>query len=474
MSRSNWRRFYPHVFATIALALLAVGSLALSVATARSTSLAVRSALLPVVNALAQAQPPAAELPPGGSAPAAPDAAAIERVAVDYLEAIDAGEWEAGWALTHPDTRGGIEMDGWALPQIAEQGSGLEERWRYELSYALPTLMMGADIELGRIVTQEMSGWAELTVHAQFPGTLILRRLGDGWALDLEATRQAEAREAVTRQLEAFGSSENDPYQFMRSMMMAEGDGLNDYSLIDLVLSPRMDAEFRVDEVRVAGDEATVRVTGLSLLRLAMPLANGDRGWSMAWCREPVLLDPGMTFEEAMAGKLREEETTRICQSNLKQLSLAMLMYCQDYDERFPPADRWCAATYPYTRNRAIHHCPADDAPFSYAFNYKLSRQPLSAIDDLSMTIMLYESEIGKGDAFDWPDYPGTSLPDPGRHEDANNYAYADGHVRLDAPWSCMVEPEAYQLKRPERMPPGMEGMPGMEPGMEPEPPCEE
>ncbi len=449
MSGRDRRPMRSLLVAMMALVLIAAVSIALSVANARSTSSSVRAALLPIITALSQAEAiDTTDLLPDGVTPPPPVAQAIERTALAYLAAIDTGDWEAAWALTDPESRGGIEMDGWALPRIAEaEGSGLESRWHDGM---LPLLMMGADAEMGRIVTEEMSGWVELTVRTAVPGTLVLRRAGEDWALDLEATRQIEARDAVRRQLKALSQSDDDPSSFFRAMIMMEGDGLGALALTELALSRQMQAEFHVEQVRATDDRAIVRVKGESIIRVAMPLANGDRGWSLAWCRAPVFLDAEVSFEDAVAGTLRApmrgRDASQICRSNLKQLALGMLMYTQDYDEHFPPADRWCSAVYPYTRNRAIFSCPADDADFSYAFNYKLSRQYREAVGHPAGTIMLHESEIGRGNAFDWPDYPGSSLPIPGRHDGLNNYAWVDGSVSMRHPDHPSVQADAYRL----------------------------
>ncbi len=471
MLRRIWQQWRPQTLLVVALAAVIAGSLALSTATARSNSAAARSALISIIAALQQAPPPQAPDLPAGEPATPAQRAAIERAVLGYLQAIKAREWEVAWGFTHPDTRGGIEVNEWSLPQIARQQEGDEytSEWLYELRYSLPMILMGADIELGQIATGEMDGWADMTVRFEVPATLVLRRLGDDWAIDLEATRQLEARAAIERQLEPLRREPGTGTEWLRAMMMMDEPATGAMSLTDLALRDSLAADFAVGDASVADDRARVQVVGVATMHLALPLANGDRGWSIAWCRELVLLEPGETFAEVIEGKLRGAAATRACQGNLKQLALGMLMYAQDYDMRFPPADRWCAATYPYVRNRQIHHCPADDAAFSYAYNYKLSRRLLDEVAYPSEMIMLYESEIGKGDAFDWPDFPGTSVPDPGRHDEANNYAYADGHVRLDAPWSCRVQEDAYRLQpthEAEDMPPEMPPPP--------EPPCEE
>jgi prepilin-type N-terminal cleavage/methylation domain-containing protein/prepilin-type processing-associated H-X9-DG protein len=66
--------------------------------------------------------------------------------------------------------------------------------------------------------------------------------------------------------------------------------------------------------------------------------------------------------------KAREKARQASCMSNLKQLSLAMLMYAQDYDERltiswYTPNDDngyvWADAIVPYMKNLQILDCPS-------------------------------------------------------------------------------------------------------------------
>src|SRR5947209_7161741 len=61
--------------------------------------------------------------------------------------------------------------------------------------------------------------------------------------------------------------------------------------------------------------------------------------------------------------RYRTRPTT--CQSNLKQLALATLMYAQDYDDRLPVRRNWSDGIYPYLKNRSVYVCPSasDGAP---------------------------------------------------------------------------------------------------------------
>lgn len=116
------------------------------------------------------------------------------------------------------------------------------------------------------------------------------------------------------------------------------------------------------------------------------------------------------------------------CMSNLKQISLGILMYAQDHNEHFPDADKWVDEVTPYVKNDAIFHDPQDapDHQWSYAFNKALSGKTLAQVAAPAETVMLFDSTTGTKNAADL----GESLPHPGRHHGANVYALADGHVK--------------------------------------------
>jgi prepilin-type N-terminal cleavage/methylation domain-containing protein/prepilin-type processing-associated H-X9-DG protein len=66
--------------------------------------------------------------------------------------------------------------------------------------------------------------------------------------------------------------------------------------------------------------------------------------------------------------KAREKARQSSCLSNVKQLTLALMQYCQDYDECLPMA-YWVPAprgglflsTQPYIKNFQVHDCPSSD-----------------------------------------------------------------------------------------------------------------
>lgn len=117
-----------------------------------------------------------------------------------------------------------------------------------------------------------------------------------------------------------------------------------------------------------------------------------------------------------------------ICVSNLKAHSLSVMMYVQDWDEKFPPAARWhdleMASKY-VAKDNPNPKCPTATTPFSYAMNSSVAGQRLDQIDDPQKRIILFEM-----DAYT-PNVVGgkQNLPDTPRHA-GDNFAQVDGWAK--------------------------------------------
>jgi prepilin-type processing-associated H-X9-DG protein len=116
------------------------------------------------------------------------------------------------------------------------------------------------------------------------------------------------------------------------------------------------------------------------------------------------------------------------CLSNLKQLSMAMLMYAPDSDEVLPPANKWETVLRPYHKSDRILSCPADGQPHSYALNANIAGASMRAVKSPGTTVALFESNQHK------PNSAGTkaAVAGPPRHMGGNHYAFVDGHVTLE------------------------------------------
>ncbi len=160
--------------------------------------------------------------------------------------------------------------------------------------------------------------------------------------------------------------------------------------------------------------------------------------------------------------KAREKARTASCQSNLKQLALAINMYVQDYDETLPPGNAtyaigyvtWATLIDPYTKNAQVFICPSDRAlnP-GYAMNAGLTISQTFGLtvagsiakmqkpaETLVLADMVRTSTPGAGyavmgkpgwAAVRWgcsPNWPPCQATD--RHNDGANIAFLDGHVK--------------------------------------------
>jgi prepilin-type N-terminal cleavage/methylation domain-containing protein/prepilin-type processing-associated H-X9-DG protein len=162
----------------------------------------------------------------------------------------------------------------------------------------------------------------------------------------------------------------------------------------------------------------------------------------------------------------REKARQTSCLSNLKQYSLATLMYVQDYDEAFPysaylnntcnPANPFSVATFywavvPYVKNDQITRCPSEDQamntqllvgapcpntpPFtSYTVNHALFANGfipnqasfrLVSVNRPAETIMTYDGNTAVGAQ------PNQQLQlVQARHQNTFSASYVDGHVK--------------------------------------------
>lgn len=120
--------------------------------------------------------------------------------------------------------------------------------------------------------------------------------------------------------------------------------------------------------------------------------------------------------------------------SNLKQSSLAVLMYSADWDDRLPPAVSWVDATVPYSKNEQIYKSPAasrqDKGAYGFAFRKELGLKKIASYRDADRWAMIFDSTILSRNATSGLE----SMPVPGRYgsgtSTSNGVAFLDGHAR--------------------------------------------
>ncbi|MBC7288515.1 MAG: DUF1559 domain-containing protein [Armatimonadetes bacterium] len=171
--------------------------------------------------------------------------------------------------------------------------------------------------------------------------------------------------------------------------------------------------------------------------------------------------------------RARAKARQATCQSNLKQIGLALAMYAQDYDERFPAYGfggtygfHWNVVIYPYIKNISLYQCP--DSPrdptrlnstgrnwvpgvnetgcrihSDYAFNYgggaygsRTWRSPsncaLAFITDIAGTFLVLDGRCDRilpsDNTLDGNYYRGDTRD--ACHNEGTNCLFTDGHVK--------------------------------------------
>jgi prepilin-type N-terminal cleavage/methylation domain-containing protein/prepilin-type processing-associated H-X9-DG protein len=159
--------------------------------------------------------------------------------------------------------------------------------------------------------------------------------------------------------------------------------------------------------------------------------------------------------------RAREKARQSSCLSNVKQMMTAVMMYVQDYDERFPryagyraPSvvmpeggyDYWFECIYPYTKNAQIFSCPSQshsgirsggstanhpDFPdgVNYGWNTYLNTDSLA---DIERPTRLGVIADGYNNYWRLQRPPDTNhyMWSWNRHNDGSNVGFADGHAK--------------------------------------------
>jgi prepilin-type N-terminal cleavage/methylation domain-containing protein/prepilin-type processing-associated H-X9-DG protein len=170
--------------------------------------------------------------------------------------------------------------------------------------------------------------------------------------------------------------------------------------------------------------------------------------------------------------KAREKARQTSCLSNVKQISLGILSYAQDYDEYLPYYYRynppsinlrwWADVIQPYVKNYQLFACPSGSWTYTYmrmagdpdplVCSYSMPNiginvngvgiptlwtATIAALQDPTGTLLLVESRQSEIYTGGTPNYLLSEIMDHGsremvarRHNDGFNAAFADGHAK--------------------------------------------
>jgi prepilin-type N-terminal cleavage/methylation domain-containing protein/prepilin-type processing-associated H-X9-DG protein len=155
--------------------------------------------------------------------------------------------------------------------------------------------------------------------------------------------------------------------------------------------------------------------------------------------------------------RAREKARQASCQSNLKQLGTGLLMYVQDYDEKFPWHCRawtppggddddtgWNTQIYAYVKNEQVYNCPSSNwqnrSRLCGGYGYNLSRNATGGqvgLDYAKLGFIRYPAEtiaMCDTDGTKWVGHwtwPTVDQLDDYKHNGGTNCCFVDGHVKV-------------------------------------------
>lgn len=167
--------------------------------------------------------------------------------------------------------------------------------------------------------------------------------------------------------------------------------------------------------------------------------------------------------------RARENARRASCQSNLKQIGLGIMMYTQDYDEKFPLTWNvygsntirpygWADVIESYIKSDQLFKCPSAAGASSadptalgythYSYNMMLASdvsgitmdgKKLAVLTKPALTVMNMDDRIYNSRAFEWgckvqsACTAGRGLAKTNaasRHLEGSNFSFTDGHVK--------------------------------------------
>ncbi len=155
--------------------------------------------------------------------------------------------------------------------------------------------------------------------------------------------------------------------------------------------------------------------------------------------------------------RAREKARQSSCLSNVKQLSLGLMQYSQDYDEQWVPAAQygnpnpppayltWPGLIQPYVKNLQVHTCPSDKTHgwngglsnttnVGYGYNRRLSALEIGKVKQPAQLCLLADAGFLTDNVTKYylvdesVDTSDNAPPPDSLHNDGANFGFADGH----------------------------------------------
>ncbi len=171
--------------------------------------------------------------------------------------------------------------------------------------------------------------------------------------------------------------------------------------------------------------------------------------------------------------KAREKARQSSCQSNVKQVNIAIVQYVQDYDETFPEggwaandivvfpngstgSNNWTMRVFPYVKNVQLFNCPSDttyiwtgapgNTQVRVGMNANLPRVNLATVVYPAQTLQSMDADgTGSYLVTTSGSFSGTTRWMAPRHNDGANVGFVDSHVK----WMALQKNASAQVVHP-------------------------
>ena len=112
-----------------------------------------------------------------------------------------------------------------------------------------------------------------------------------------------------------------------------------------------------------------------------------------------------------------------VCGTNMAGLGKAMIIYCNDFDGKYPPASQWCDLLIEHTAvcKEQFRCRGAKQGPCNYAMNAAIEKLGPAAPSDM---VLLFETRPG------WNQAGGPEILSTENHREGCNVVFNDSHVQ--------------------------------------------
>lgn len=166
--------------------------------------------------------------------------------------------------------------------------------------------------------------------------------------------------------------------------------------------------------VKIAHSNGRLKGNGFAIPGIVVPIVAGI-------FMLPFML--GITLPALVRVKYQAQRMA--CCTNMRSLSLAIQMYADDHDDKFPTGSKWCDLLIEHAGvDRMIYRCPgATEGPCNYAMNENVAGLGPFNQSDL---VLLFETHPG------WNQTGGSEMMTTENHRgEGCNVVFIDSHVEF-------------------------------------------